>query len=84
MVLMTCNAGEQGSIPGLERSPGEEKGYPPLQYSGLENSTNCIVHGVTKSWTKLSDFFFRFIIGLNDMVHVKSLEFFLGHSRTKC
>ena len=32
-----CNAGDLGSIPGLERSPGEGKGYP-LQYSGLENS----------------------------------------------
>ena len=35
----TCNAGDLGSIPGLERSPGEGKGYP-LQYSGLENSTD--------------------------------------------
>ena len=45
-----CNAGHLGSIPGLERSPGEGKGYP-LQYSGLENSMDCIVHGVSKSWT---------------------------------
>ena len=37
-----CNAGDLGSIPGLERSPGEGKGYP-LQYSGLENSVDCIV-----------------------------------------
>ena len=29
---------------------GEGKGYP-LQYSGLENSMDCIVHGITKSWT---------------------------------
>ena len=42
-------------IPGLGRSPGEEKGYP-LQDSGLENSMNCIVHGVAKSQTQLSDF----------------------------
>ena len=42
-------------IPGLGRSPGEGKGYP-LQYSGLENSMDCIVHGITKSWTQLSDF----------------------------
>ena len=48
-----CNMGDLGSIPGLERSPGEGKGYP-LQYSGLEN----IVHGVTKSWTRLRDFHF--------------------------
>ena len=50
-----CNAGDLGSIPGLGRSPGEGKGYP-LQYSGLENSTDCIVHGVTKSQTRLNDF----------------------------
>ena len=43
----TCNAGDLGSIPGLGRSPGEGKGYP-LQYSGLENSMGCIVHGVTR------------------------------------
>ena len=43
-----CNAGDLGSIPRLGRSPGEEKGYP-LQYSGLENSMDCIVHGVAKS-----------------------------------
>ena len=50
-----CNAGDLGSIPGLGRSPGEGKGYPP-QYSGLENSMDLIIHGVTKSWTLLSDF----------------------------
>ena len=46
----TCNVGDLGSIPGLGRSPGEGKGYL-LQYSGLENSMDCIVHGVTKIWT---------------------------------
>ena len=46
----TCNAGDLGSIPGLGRSPGEGKGYP-LQYSGLENSMGCRVHGVAKSQT---------------------------------
>ena len=45
-----CNAGDPGSIPGLGRSPGDGKGYP-LQHSGLENSTDCIVHGVAKSRT---------------------------------
>ena len=45
-----CNAGDPGSIPGLGRSPGEGKGYP-LQYSGLENSMDGIVHGVPKSLT---------------------------------
>ena len=42
-------------IPGSGSSPGEGKGYP-LQCSGLENSMDCIVHGVTKSQTQLSDF----------------------------
>ena len=45
-----CNVGDLGSVPGLGRSPGEGKGYP-LQYSDLENSKNCIVHGVAKSRT---------------------------------
>ena len=45
-----CNVEDLGSIPGLGRSPGEGNGYP-LQYSGLENSMDCIVHGVTKSRT---------------------------------
>ena len=44
----TCNAGDPGSIPGLGRSSLEGIGYP-LQYSGLENSIDCIIHGVTKS-----------------------------------
>ena len=51
------NAGDPGSIPGLGKSSGEGKGYP-LQYSGLENSMDCMVHGVTKSQTRLSDFHF--------------------------
>ena len=51
----TCNVGDLGSIPGLGRAPGEGKGYP-LQYSGLENSMDYIVHGVAKSWTRLSYF----------------------------
>ena len=45
-----CNAGDLCSIPGLGRSPGEGKGYP-LQYSRLENSMECIGHGVAKSQT---------------------------------
>ena len=50
----SCNAGDLDSIPGLGRCPGEGKGYP-LQYSDLENSMDCIVHGVTKSQTHLSN-----------------------------
>ena len=55
-----CNEGDLGLIPGLGRSPGEGKSYP-LQYFGLENSMGCIVHGVSKSRTRLSDFHFQFI-----------------------
>ena len=44
-----------GLIPGLERSPGEGNGYL-LQYSGLKNSMDCIIHGVAKSQTQLSNF----------------------------
>ena len=40
---------------GLGRSPGERKGYP-LQYSGLEISMDCTVHGIAKSRTQLSNF----------------------------
>ena len=57
-----CNVGDLGLIPGLGRSPGEGNGYP-LQYSGLENSMDSIVHGVAKSWTRLSDFHFHFLWG---------------------
>ena len=45
-----CSVGDLGSIPGLGRSPGEGKGYP-LQYSGLENSLDYIVHEVKKNLT---------------------------------
>ena len=54
-----CSVGDLGLIPGLGRSPGEGKGYP-LQYSGLENSMDCIVHGIAKSQTQLSDFHYHF------------------------
>ena len=53
------NAGDPGLIPGLGRSAGEGIGYP-LQYSGLENSMDFIVHGVAKSQTGLSNFHFHF------------------------
>ena len=56
--VFACNAGDLGSIPGLETSPGERKIYP-LPYSGLENSINCIAHGVAKSQTRLSDIHFH-------------------------
>ena len=53
----TSKVGDLGSIPWLGRSPGKGKGYP-IQYSGLENSMNCIVLGVAESWIQLSDFHF--------------------------
>ena len=54
-----CNAGDQGSIPGSERSTGEETGNP-LQYSCLENPMDrgawwATVHTIAKSQTSLSD-----------------------------
>ena len=48
-----CNVGDPASIPELGRSPGERNSYP-LQYPGLGNSMDCIVQGITKSWTQLS------------------------------
>ena len=58
------NAGDLGSVPGSGRSPGEGNG-DPLQYSCLENSVDrgtwrAIVHGITKSQTWLSDWYFHF------------------------
>ena len=53
-----CNSGDPGSIPASGRPPVEGVGYP-LQYSSLKNSKDCIVHGVTKSPTQLSNFHFH-------------------------
>ena len=47
----------------LGRSPGEGNSYP-LQYSSLENFMDCIVHGVAKSWTWLSNFHFHKKVGI--------------------
>ena len=71
-----CNVGDLGLIPGLGRSPGEGNGYP-LQYSGLENSMDCIVHGATKSQTGLNDFHFH--------ARLAELDFFkyVRHSRNE-
>ena len=59
--LLLGHAGDLGLIPGLGRSPGEGKGYP-LQYSGQENSMNCLVHGIAKSRTRLNNFHFQWNI----------------------
>ena len=56
-----CNAGDLGSIPGLGRSPGEGKDYT-VQYSSLEYFMDCIVHGVSKSRTRMSNFHFHFTV----------------------
>ena len=60
----TCSAGDPSSVPGPERSPGEWNGYP-LQYSSLDNSTVCIVYGVAKSRTRLSEFHFHIYIHIS-------------------
>ena len=53
-----CNTWDSSSIPALGRSTAEGNGYP-LQHSGLENSMDCLVHGMAKSQTRLSDFHFH-------------------------
>ena len=60
-----------GSIPGLERSPGEGKGYP-LQYSGQENSMD---YGVAKSWTRLSNFKKKWIYLLSTFLFLHQNSF---------
>ena len=56
--VIRLQCGRPGFNPGLGRSPGEGNSYL-LQYSGLENSMDCIVHGVTESHTPLSNFHFQ-------------------------
>ena len=68
--------GDPGSIPGSGRSPGEGNGNP-LKYSCLENPMDrgawqATVHGVTKSWTRLSDFTFSGLIGFISEFHYPS------------
>ena len=76
----TCNAGDLGLVPGLGRSPGEGHGYP-LQYTGLENSMDYIVHGVAKSQTQLSDFHFHFTF-TSDIYGMSSLSTVLWMAAT--
>ena len=54
LVRIRLPCGTPGFDPWVGRSPGEEKGYP-LQDLGLENSMDYVVHGVAKSWRRLSD-----------------------------
>ena len=71
--------GGLGLIPGLGRSPEEGKGYP-RQYSGLENSMDCIVHGVTKSRTRLSNFHLIVDLASQVVLVVKNLPASSGHA----
>ena len=79
----TYNAGDLGSTPGLGRSPAEGKGYP-LQYSGLENSMGCIVHGVAKSRTRLSDLYPKIHLYLSFKETAHSFLRWLYHSPQQC
>ena len=73
-----CNVGDLGSIPGLGRSPREGNGNP-LQCSCLENPMDggawrATVHGVVKSWTRLSDFtFFQGVQCDNKHLHCEKI-----------
>ena len=75
-----CNVGDLALIPGLGRSPGGGNRYP-LQYSGLENSMDCIAHGVAKSQTQLSDFHFQVYLSKE---LVKSLHGIEQYTRELC
>ena len=68
-----CNVGDLGSIPGWRRSPGEGNGYP-LQYSGLENSMDLIVHGVAESDTTERLSLFRIWTNLHALAHSKKMK----------
>ena len=76
-----CNAGDPGSIRGLGSSPGEGNGNP-LQYSCLEKPMDggawwATVHGVAKSWTRLSNFTFTFKLYRSTCSDVKSMKLLL-------
>ena len=72
--MIFLNAGDPDFIPGSGRFPGEGTGYP-LQYSGLENAMDCIVHGVTKSQAQLSHFHFHMWILLKKKCGNRSRTF---------
>ena len=81
MVKSACSVGDPVSIPGLGRSPGEGNGSP-LQYCNLENPMDRVVwwatvHGVTKSWTWLSDFTILLMYSLSIIVFLDHLCYFL-------
>ena len=77
----TFNVGNLYSIPGLGRSPGEGKGYA-LQYSGLENSMQCIVHGVAKSrhdWVTFTHFTHAYIPSLWNLLPSHPFRLMMWH-----
>ena len=76
-----CNVGDLCSIPGLGRSPGGGNGNP-LQYSCPKNSMDrgtwqAIVHGVAKSWIRLSELSLHFIVNFLLCLTYK-LNFIIG------
>ena len=73
------NVGDLDLIPGLGRSPGEGKGYS-LQYSGLENFMDYVVHEVTKSQTRLSDFHFSLSLPVRGLLPTKEQMWFIYDS----
>ena len=76
-----CNAGDLSLIPGLGSSHGEGNSYP-LQYSGLGNSMDCIIHGVAKSETRLSNFHFLSFLGVQGLWSENLITYFIlwvGH-----
>ena len=73
-----CNPGDLGSISGLGRSSGEGNSYP-LQYSGLENSMDCIVQGAAKSRTQLSNFHFTFILYMGKLMFNRESELLISY-----
>ena len=75
-----CNVGDPGSIPRLGRFPGEGNGNS-FQYSCLENPMDggawwATVHGVAKSWTRLSDFTFTPLLTSNELSSQESFPDF--------
>jgi len=73
----TCNAGDLGSVSGLGRSPGEGKGYP-LQYSGLENSTDCVVQGVVKSRSDTTEWLSLYSLSINFRISLSPWKIMMG------
>ena len=70
-----------GAIPGLGRYPGEGKSYS-LQYSGLENSMDRIIHGIAKSQTKLNDFHFLSLLASSVRFTIRNISRKLSYQKS--